>query len=475
MQVNNFVTKKRFTLLTILFLCSLLLVYFSNKKLFAFSANNQSPMLVNYQTSNEYILNPERGFYANIEIGKDKDMNRVREQGFTLARSNVHLDQFRDMNISEDFLQEFKDALTKVREAGIKVIPRISYNFPMPGETEKQPDAPLPVVLNHIQQLKPIFQEFQDVIAALPAGFIGAWGEWHSSTNGLHNSESKQQVLTALLNALPSTRMVQLRYPSDIRSAYPNPLNNAEAFTGINQARIGHENLCFLANTDDAGTYSINDNDNSIHSTDIQNDLQNYLKAISPYVVVGGETCQVTPQSARTDSETTLAEMQRFNWSYINADFYAPVIDRWKKEGIYNTIANKLGYRFRLVEAQIPGSVNSGGDFKISFTIANDGFASPYNPRSTEIILRNQENKQVYRFPVNTDPRRWFSQQQHQVNFSGSIPVDMPKGSYQVLLSLPDPAPKLYERPEYSIRLANQDVWEPSTGYNSFLANLSVN
>ncbi|BDA68161.1 hypothetical protein RIVM261_023480 [Rivularia sp. IAM M-261] len=433
-------------------------------------------MIVNYQTSDEYILNPERGFHANIEFAKDKDLNLFREQGFTLARSYIRLDQFRDKDISEDFLQEFRNGLSEVRKAGIKLIIRISYNFPIPGETAKQPDAPLPVVLNHIQQLKPIFQEYQDVIAALPAGFIGAWGEWHSSTNGLQDFQSKQQVLTALLDALPSTRMVQLRYPSDIRSAYPNPLNDAQAFTGINQARIGHENLCFLANADDAGTYSIHDNDsNNIYSPDIKNDLQGYLEAISPYVVVGGETCGVTPQSARTDSDTTLAEMQRFHWSYINVDFYAPVIDRWKKEGIYNTIANKLGYRFRIVEAKIPESVNSGGEFKMSFTIANDGFASPYNPRSTEIILRNQGNKQVYRFPVNTDPRRWFSQQQHQVGFSGTIPVDMPKGSYEVLLSLPDPTPQLYERPEYSIRLANQDVWEPSTGYNSFLTNLSVN
>ncbi|MBF2064055.1 MAG: DUF4832 domain-containing protein [Calothrix sp. C42_A2020_038] len=435
-------------------------------------------MIVNYQIndSDEYILNPERGFHANIELTKDKGLSRLREQGFTLARSYIRLDPFREQPISEDFLQKLRDGLTRVREAGIKIIPRISYNFPIPGENYKQPDAPLPVILNHIQQLKPIFQEYQDVIAALPAGFIGAWGEWHSSTNGLQNFDSKQKVLTALLNALPSTRMVQLRYPSDIKYIYPEPLNSDEAFTGIDKARIGHENLCFLASEDDAGTYSTQDNNgNKIYSPDIKNDLQGYLEAISPYVVVGGETCQVVSQYARTDGKTALAEMERFNWSYINVDFYAPVIDRWKQEGVYNIIADKLGYRFRLVKAEIPESVNSGDELKISFTITNDGFASPYNPRRAEIILRNQQSKQVYRFPVDTDPRRWFPQKQHQINFSGIIPVNMPKGSYNVLLSLPDPTPQLYERPEYSIRLANKDVWEPSTGYNSFLMNLSVN
>ena len=50
----------------------------------------------------------------------------------------------------------------------------------------------------------------------------------------------------------------------------------------------------------------------------------------------------------------------------------------------------------------------------------------------------------------------------------------MPNGEYQVLLNLPDPTTSLHNRPEYSIRLANQDVWEASTGYNSLLQKVIV-
>ncbi|MER3482885.1 MAG: hypothetical protein C4332_06750, partial [Meiothermus sp.] len=37
-----------------------------------------------------------------------------------------------------------------------------------------------------------------------------------------------------------------------------------------------------------------------------------------------------------------------------------------------------------------------------------------------------------------------------------------------------DPAGTLYGRPAYSIRLANQNVWESSTGFNSLLKTVSV-
>jgi len=40
------------------------------------------------------------------------------------------------------------------------------------------------------------------------------------------------------------------------------------------------------------------------------------------------------------------------------------------------------------------------------------------------------------------------------------------KGNYSVLLNLSDPMPSLSSRPEYSIRLANNNAWQASTGFN---------
>ena len=57
------------------------------------------------------------------------------------------------------------------RKAGIKIILRFAYSIAM-----DEPDAPLSVILQHLDQLKPILQENKDVIAVLQAGFIGSWG-----------------------------------------------------------------------------------------------------------------------------------------------------------------------------------------------------------------------------------------------------------------------------------------------------------
>jgi hypothetical protein len=57
---------------------------------------------------------------------------------------------------------------------------------------------------------------------------------------------------------------------------------------------------------------------------------------------------------------------------------------------------------------------------------------------------------------------------------SALIPAATPAGQYAVYLNLPDPAASLRNRPEYSIRLANQDVWEDATGYNSLLHKVTI-
>ena len=61
-----------------------------------------------------------------------------------------------------------------------------------------------------------------------------------------------------------------------------------------------------------------------------------------------------------------------------------------------------------------------------------------------------------------------------QIEIMAGIPVDITPGSYEILLHLSDPVPVLHSRPEYAIRLANNGVWEDSTGYNSLLHTMEV-
>jgi hypothetical protein len=83
----------------------------------------------------------------------------------------------------------------------------------------------------------------------------------------------------------------------------------------------------------------------------------------------------------------------------------------------------------------------------LSITLINDGFASPYNPRGFEIILRSLETAAIYRLPLQSDfdLRRWLPDVgEITIDVEAGLPADMPVGRYDLLLSLPDPQPLLY-------------------------------
>lgn len=117
----------------------------------------------------------------------------------------------------------------------------------------------------------------------MEAGFIGFWGEWHHSTNGLDNSENRRKILNKILSVLPSERMVAVRvstYKTDALNN-SNPLTPETAFNSSYRARTGYHNDCFLANSDDEGTYDSSDPEST----------KTFLNFDTRYVVQGGESC----------------------------------------------------------------------------------------------------------------------------------------------------------------------------------------
>jgi Domain of unknown function (DUF4832)/Domain of unknown function (DUF4874) len=430
-----------------------------------------SKLITTYQSITSEFPNPERGFHDEIELISGSNFSDVRRKGYTIARAYIRLDQYRSRPLPATFLAQLDQQFQLVRAAGIKVIPRFSYNFPTgAGDMDQAPDASLKLTIEHINQLKPILSRNADVIAVLQAGFIGAWGEWHSSQQQLDRPEAKAKILAALLTALPTNRMVQVRYPNDIKNNYPQALTISTAFGGGRQARVGFKNDCFLANQSDAGTYY----------PDLPA-LQTYISKISPFVAVGGETCQATPAEHRSDCPTTEAELARFHWSYLNANFYAADLDRWKQEGCYAKIARNLGYRFQLVRSSFPSQVQRDRQLVGNFVIKNSGYASPFNPRGLEVIIRHRSTGKIYHLPIlkslsrTHDPRLWLPQVGAiSVDVRAKIPPAALPGTYDLLLNLPDPMPKLANRPEYAIRLANEQTWEANTGFNSLRRTIQL-
>jgi len=406
-----------------------------------------------YPVSDEDFPNPERGFYVqssyNPERGTPRPLDpailrRAREDGLSLLRMYWIMPEFRDAPLSPAFLARVEEDFAKARSAGIKVIGRFGYNFGPTGA----PDAPLDRVLGHLEQLRPVLHANADVLAFLEAGFIGTWGEWHHSTNGL--MDHTREIVEKILDVLPPDRMVALRYPRLKTNLYgTEPLTAGEAFSAVPKARIGAHNDCFLASKTDWGTWSKN----------IAEEKAFYHQD-NLYVPQGGETCNVKEDAQPfIGCANALKELayQRFNT--LNIGYEKNVLDGWTKGGCMKEIRTRLGYRFRLVESSVK---SRGREVVVSVTVRNDGFGNLFNPRQVAVVLRDRATGKMQRVLAKTDPRRWMPGEStsFQVAFTAA------PATYDVLLHLPDAAERLRDRPEYAVRFANPGVWDSALGMN---------
>ncbi len=411
-----------------------------------------------YQESTESFINPERGFYTAVNLFEPQYLYELREKGFSLGHAFVLLTEFRNKPLSDEFLKALSNGLEQSRAENVKIILRFAY-----GDDISAPDANLKIVLEHIKQLKPILEKYQDVIALQQAGFIGAWGEWHNSSNNL--LADREQIVKSLLKALPPNRMIALRNPNDILAIYPKALNKKQAFNA-DQARVGFHDDCFLANRHDAGTY--------LPSEKYQA-LRKYVKQISKFTATGGETCSATPNEQRTDCQTTLKEMAEMHWDYLNFDFYKAAIERWQKEGCLAEITARLGYRLSLVQVKTLSEIKQGKNLKFEIKLQNTGFGKVYNPRKIELILRNQKTNEEFRFSPNSqkDSRLLLppAGQSRIIKFSIDT-GNLEPAQYQVFLNLADPL--LQDKAPYSIRLANNNTWEEKSGYNNLKLKIKI-
>ncbi len=406
-----------------------------------------------FSPSDVSILNPERGFFTPYELPGSAGFSPLRITGNTLAHLNINFDSWRETDIPQDVLDGLQVNFDDIRDGGVKAIVRFIYNLgPYP---DSEPDAPKAQILRHITQLKPLLQQNGDVIAWVEAGFIGAWGEWHTSTNGLDNLIDKRDILNALIAAIPN-RYVQVRYPANIIEMYPNPADAAKA-------RVAHHNDCFLSSNTDVGTY---ERDGTIT---IERD-QKYLAELTRFTPMSGETC--APNPPRSECTIAIQEMELLHFSAINEAYHKGILRSWEDGGCYEEIADRIGYRLALTSADFNEQVRPGGVLNLTVNLQNTGFASIINDRQLYIVLVERDIISLYKVKLEIDPRTW-EPGTAKLTAKLHIPSDIAEGDYQLALWLPDGYESLRDNPLYAIHFANDNVWDEATGLN-VLGKLSI-
>jgi hypothetical protein len=416
-----------------------------------------------FKASDEAIRNPERGFYSHLEWTNaggspmsSATLQNLKNQGLSLVLNIYYMSSYVDKPLDEEFLTLAENNMKALRANGFKTILRFAYSK---SESAAVYDAPIEVTLNHLQQLKPLLQAYADVIAAMEAGFIGVWGEWyytnHYGTGAFMNVALRKRLVDSLLSVLPTERMVCLRTPGyklkllGITGA--DTLTQSEAYGASKKARLAYHNDCFLATSNDMGTFA--------------NDAERaYSKADSRYLVMGGETCAPSEYSGCINA---LQQLRDYHWSYLNKDYHQAVLGSWTMQECMDEVKAKLGYRFQLLYVDGQTEVKKGAEYSIKCLLYNSGFAAPYNPRDVYVLLLANDGSEVQRTKApNVDPRFWMSNAYQRVDLSFTIPNNLSSGTYKVALELPDPKPTIADNPDYAIQLANHGVWDAEKGCN---------
>jgi hypothetical protein len=422
-----------------------------------------------FRFSGADLANPERGFYqaadTDLDVLSAAFVAQTYARGQRLVYARINLEAYRDSQLPAALLDRLDAAFETARQGGVKLIVRATYNYPR-GETEYRhaEDAALPRVLAHLAQLKPLLQRNEDVITFMQAGFIGAWGEWHTSSNDLTADKNRTRIKDALLDATPAARFVQFRYPPHIQGWSPRLPELDAALDG--SFRTGLHNDCFLASDTDVGTYD--------DQPDVREAQRDYTAALGDLAPFGGETCNPADDPnprPRSDCADILVEGARFNLTYLNDGYYRRLFhENWRKQGCLDTVRARLGYRFGLVKVSHPAAIVQGGTLSVSIVVRNLGWARLYNPRPVEILLRDRKTGVVRRLSAQgAEPRRWLPRTDTSQTLSVSVPGDL-LGEQEVWLALPDAGPRLKDDPRYAIRLANADDgakdqrWDPQSG-----------
>lgn len=426
--------------------------------------------------TDELFNSPERGLHKAYECHSNSitplratQATAFYNAGYTLIHFDFYMPDYRDTLIDQTYLDAVAQSLQALRDGGCKGVLRFAYTN---NQNVTPREAPEDLVLQHITQLKPILQEYVDVIFTMEAGFVGTWGEWYYTSGQTTNFKqnpvkdedylSRRHVLDALLDALPQERMICVRTPKFKQKCYgwtiADTLTRAEAFNGSPKARLAAHDDAIMADQSDLGTFPATQ-------------YREYWEAESKYMIYGGESCPGSGNKTIASCENTLDQFLKMHIAYLNNDYYRPTFSKWQTGGCLDEIKRNIGYRFEGRDIATTKAPKAGEKLQTKLSLVNVGWASPKNPRDVEMILVNADDSEDrYTVVPDSDPRFWFTDQ--MVSIEATF-TPAKAGTYKLYLNLPDPKTNLRNDPRFSMRLANKDCWDETTGYN-YLTTITV-
>jgi len=438
-----------------------------------------SSQTVTYSTSTSIIANPERGlqkYSKNVSSNGSYDFvnqttlinNRTGSDKVTVLYRYIILSGYNNTDIIDStYLDNLQTDFNRIRNAGVKVIPRISYNIVTTANTQPSKAR----IISHIEVLASTINANKDIILSIQAGSIGLYGEWYYTDSSVEFGDqgnispsqwlNRKDVVDAMLTNFEDVP-IQVRTAKAKQEMYGSTLiSGSTAYQNTPLARVGFYNDALLNDYGDEGTYDVSGQcTNPVGSFDYD-----FISNAGFYLPNTGESngFNSCDGGLRTSGANATYEFNLLNFSVINRDYYLPIWDNWISTGYYDEILKNMGYRLELISSTLSGS-------NLSLIIDNVGYSKILFEKKTYIIYRDNLNNEYKRLlPLDI---RTLTKGLNTVNIT--LPNDVPSNSYSLLLQITDKNSGLENRVEYCIQLANIGLWESITGYNNLLQTVIV-
>lgn len=432
------------------------------------------------------FANPERGWY--LSRGTDdvslSSLNKYKNINITIVMLEADLGAYASKELDNRKLDEIKNAFSNARKAGLSVIFRAAYTFDdndYDKDIHREP-SDFNLILRHIEQLGPIFRENEDILFNVQAGFLGPWGEWHSSRFGPRKDDPadqiyRQQVADALLKEVPESVSIAVRRPEYIRSIVygGTPPGKVPAVTA--EEAFGDSKIARLAFHNDALMSEYTDMDTYIDKKYPREDELDWVHLQTRYTPMVAETNQ---KSSYNDAENAIPLLDRINIQSLNVGYHPGVLQKWvkaKKDGrsAFDYITIRLGYRFVLNSAEIKETDQYGANLRLDLEITNEGFGHLLKEKNFELILK--QGNEIHRAKINEDVRRtWNKSQPGEPPIKGEyyfkLPSSIGPGNWDVYIGLVSTFSNLADNPAYSVRFADGrhssggNMWDAALGLN---------
>ncbi len=433
------------------------------------------------------------------------------DHGLTLALAYCYLTDYYNTEIPQTKLDALQKTFDHFRKNGYKIIPLFLYEYTLPAPFGPSASK----ILEDLDRLESIIKQNADIIYAMRAGFVGAYGEWHSSYNKLEQDhQALSQIEKKLLRILPNDRMACIRVPKYKRWVLGQSdlgqyklLDESEKYNKSFKARIGYADDGFMASHNgimtDGGTWP-----EPPHYASKENPEFDMMTQESPYLVVTGEMF-IQDAGGRIDGYAVAKRLRLHHYSAFSffhgnnemelygGDNNPPPfnINRWMINAIskadlikdsmpisdgyfeddsgsdftrtqFEYIRDHLGYRFELQQASFPSQLKIGEILEVDIELINRGFSTTHNPRTVYIVLIDEKGL-VHEFLTSANPINWqpfqpgdedYKPLTHKFGIKAKLPENFKDGCYKVGLWMPDAYQNLRMNSHYAVRVANRDV-----------------